>query len=178
VRTPQRAQAWTQSYAPLPGIPDEFIGPDGKPRAYWRGFLDSLGQFDQDDLDQRLATAERRIREGGVSYRIPGETNEQSWPLSGLPLLISQAEWNEISAGVVQRAQLLDRIIADLYGDGRLGRDGALPAAVVAGSCRRHRPWSRWALVGVGRSHPSTFRCRLCARQSVGDVTSLSRSLS
>jgi len=161
VRTPQRAQAWTQSYAPLPGIPDEFIGPDGKPRAYWRGFLDSLGQFDQDDLDQRLATAERRIREGGVSYRIPGETNEQSWPLSGLPLLISQAEWNEISAGVVQRAQLLDRIIADLYGDGRLVRDGALPAAVVAGSPEFLRPlagakpfggrWLQFYAADIGR---------------------------
>ena len=137
---PLRSEAWTQNYAPLPGIPDEFIGPDGAPRPHWRRFLDALAHFDQDDLNQRFATAERRMRDIGVSYRAYGETKESSWPLSGLPLLISDAEWRDISAGIVQRAGLLERVLADLYGEGHLVSDGVLPAAAVAGSPEFLRP--------------------------------------
>jgi len=137
---PRSSEAWTQAYAPLPGIPDEFIGPDGAPRPHWRKFLEALARFDQDDLNQRFATAERRMRDIGVSYRAYGETKESSWPLSGLPLLISNAEWRDISAGIAQRAGLLERVLGDLYGDGHLIRDGVLPAAAVAGSPEFLRP--------------------------------------
>jgi len=137
---PHRSEAWTQNYTPLSGIPDEFIGADGAPRQHWHRFLDALAHFDQDDLNQRFATAERRMRDIGVSYRAYGETKESSWPLSGLPLLISHSEWRDISAGIVQRAGLLERVLADLYGDGHLVSDGVLPAAAVAGSPEFLRP--------------------------------------
>ena len=140
VLPPRRSEAWTRSYAPLQGIPDEFIGPDGAPRQHWRKFVDALAHFDQDDLDQRFATAERRMRDIGVSYRAHGEIVERSWPLSGLPLLISNSEWRDISAGIIQRAGLLERVLGDLYGEGRLVSDGVLPAAAVAGSPEFVRP--------------------------------------
>ena len=69
-----------------------------------------------------------------MSYRVYGETNERSWQLSHVPLLIPERDWREIAAGIAQRAELIGRLLADVYGDGQLVRDGALPAAAITGS--------------------------------------------
>ena len=47
--------------------------------------------------------------------------------------MVEAAEWRDLSAGIVQRAELMEAILADCYGEGRLVADGLLPAAIVAG---------------------------------------------
>ncbi|MBK9081192.1 MAG: circularly permuted type 2 ATP-grasp protein [Rhizobiales bacterium] len=121
----------------MPGIPDEYIGPDGQVRAPWRRFFDLLGQ---QDVETSIAAADRHIRDMGISYRVHGEAQERAWPLSRLPLLIGEAEWAEIAAGVAQRAQLMEAVLADVYGPGRLTAEGLLPAAAVTGSPDYLRP--------------------------------------
>lgn len=130
-------QSWYRAYAPLPGIPDELIGPDGAPRASWLTLLNHLGA---EDSEHALATAERHLRDIGVSYRVHGEARERAWPMSRLPLLIGEHEWAEIVASVTQRASLIEALLADVYGPARLVREGVLPAAVVAGSPEFLRP--------------------------------------
>lgn len=134
---PKTPGAWYANYAPLPGIPDEFIGRDGKPRSSWRSFLELI---DSDDNERSLAAAARRIRDIEVSYRVHGETGERAWPMSRLPLLIEESDWTEIAAGVAQRASVIESLLADVYGAGRLVADGIVPAAVVAGSQEYLRP--------------------------------------
>jgi uncharacterized circularly permuted ATP-grasp superfamily protein/uncharacterized alpha-E superfamily protein len=129
-----RVAAWTRDYVPLPGTPDEFIGPDGVVRPHWRHLLTTLAGLEQEAIDQRFEAADRRIRNMGMSYRVQGETAERSWPLSRMPLIIPEGEWREIARGVEQRAELLERILGDVYGEGALIRDGLLPAAAVTGS--------------------------------------------
>ncbi len=129
-----RVAAWTRDYVPLQGAPDEFIGPDGVVRRHWRHLLDTLAGLDQDSIDQRFEAADRRIRNMGMSYRVQGESAERSWPLSRMPLIIPESEWREIARGVEQRAELFERILSDVYGDGALIREGVLPAAAIAGS--------------------------------------------
>jgi uncharacterized circularly permuted ATP-grasp superfamily protein/uncharacterized alpha-E superfamily protein len=135
LRTPQdRIAAWTRNYRPLPGIPDEFIAPDGTRREHWTRFLETLTQLEQSEIERRFAAADRRIREMGMSYRVHGETHDRSWPLGRLPLLLPESDWTTIARGIEQRADLLDRVLADVYGPGRLVSEGVLPAAAVAGS--------------------------------------------
>jgi uncharacterized circularly permuted ATP-grasp superfamily protein/uncharacterized alpha-E superfamily protein len=129
-----RVAAWTEGYAPLSGIPDEFIGADGARRPYWTRLLDSLAALGPDEVTHRFAAADRRIRNRGMSYRVQGEASERVWPLSRMPLLIPEAEWREIARGVAQRAELLEKVLADVYGEGRLIAEGALPAAALSGS--------------------------------------------
>jgi uncharacterized circularly permuted ATP-grasp superfamily protein/uncharacterized alpha-E superfamily protein len=133
--------SWYADYTPLPGIPDEFIGGDGKPRPSWQKFFDLL---DSDDSERSLAVAERRIRDVGISYRVHGESRERTWQMSRLPLLIEEKDWKEIVAGITQRASVIEALLADVYGAGRLVAEGVLPAAVVAGSREFMRP-----LVGI-----------------------------
>ena len=130
----RRVAQWTRGYARLPGIPDEYIAQDGTPRAVWTRFFDAFAELTPGDIERRFGSADRHLREAGVTYRAPGETADRIWPLSHLPLLIGEADWQQLTAGIVQRAQLLELVLGDLYGEGRLVAENAVPAAAIAGS--------------------------------------------
>ncbi len=136
----RRMAQWMRDYARLPGIPDEYIGQDGAPRAVWSRFFDAFAAMAPADIERRFASADRHLREAGVTYRAPGDTADRLWPLSHLPLIIDEAEWQQLTAGIVQRAELFEMILRDLYGEGRLVADGAVPAAAIAGSSEYLRP--------------------------------------
>ena len=136
----RRAAQWTRDYARLPGIPDEYIGQDGAPRAAWTRFFDAFAAMAPADVEKRFASADRHLREAGVTYRAPGETADRLWPLSHLPLIIDETDWKQLSAGIAQRAHLLELVLRDLYGEGRLVAEGAIPAAAIAGSNEYLRP--------------------------------------
>src|ERR1700676_2902104 len=130
----RRVAQWTRDYVRLPGIPDEFIAQDGAPRPVWTRFFDAFAALSPGDIDKRFGSADRHLREAGVNYRAPGENTDRMWPLTDWPLLIDEAEGQQLTAGMVQRAQLLELVLADLYGEGRLVAEGAIPAAAIAGS--------------------------------------------
>ncbi|WP_231627521.1 circularly permuted type 2 ATP-grasp protein [Novosphingobium sp. AAP1] len=92
----------------------------------------------------------RQILDLGMSFRLTGEDDERDWPLSPMPLIVGAQEWAEVERGLVQRARLLEAVVDDIYGEGRLVADGHLPAALIAGS----RYFAR-SMVGVApRSGP------------------------
>src|SRR5260370_18805473 len=139
----RRVAQWTRDYVRLEGIPDEYIAQDGTPRAVWSRFFDAFAALAPADIERRFGAADRHLREAGVSYRAPGDGAEQLWPLSHLPLLIDEADWQQLSAGIAQRAQLLELVLRDLYGEGRLVVEGAAPPAAVARSAAYRRPACR-----------------------------------
>src|SRR5450631_4068381 len=130
----RRVAQWMRDYVQLPGIPDEYIAQDGTPRAVWTRFFDAFAALSPADIERRFGAADRHLREAGVTYRAPGESADRLWPLSHLPLLIDEADWQQLSDGIAQRAQLLELVLRDLYGEGRLVAEGAIPAAAIAGS--------------------------------------------
>ncbi len=76
----------------------------------------------------------RQIQDLGLSFRMTGDAEERPWPLSPMPLVIGAAEWAGIERGLIQRAELIEAVTADIYGPQRLIAEGHLPAALVAGS--------------------------------------------
>src|SRR6476660_169677 len=136
----RRVAQWMRDYVRLPGIPDEFIAPDGAQRAVWARFFDAFATLAPAEIERRFGAADRHLREAGVTYRAPGETADRLWPLSHLPLLIDETDWQQLTAGIVQRAELLELVLSDLYGEGRLVAEGAIPAAAIAGSTEYLRP--------------------------------------
>ncbi|WP_128565339.1 circularly permuted type 2 ATP-grasp protein, partial [Methylobacterium crusticola] len=148
-----RVRRWCDGYARLPGLPDELTGPDGALRPAWAGFLGHLAALPDQEIAARFASADRHIHNTGIAYRVYGEAAERDWPLGVLPLLIEGAEWEAIAAGVAQRARLLEAVLADLYGEGRLAADGLLPAAAVAGDPEFLRPLAGVAPPGGRHLH-------------------------
>ena len=157
----RQLESWVADYRPIDGIPDEFIGPDGAPRPHWLKFLGTMARLPAQEMAQRFDSADRHIRDSGISYRVYGEASDRTWPLSRLPLLIDGAEWQTLARGVEQRAELLERVLDDLYGEGRLVGEGAIPAAAVLGSSEFIRPlegvrppggrWLQFYAVDIGR---------------------------
>lgn len=136
-------------YAPLPGVPDELIGPDGQVRPLWHPLLDHLATLSSADLTRAIDRADLYLRDSGVIYRqydtAAGTASvERPWPLSHLPVLIDEADWTRLSAALIQRADLLELVMADLYGANRMVAEGHLPGALLAENPEWLRP-----MVGV-----------------------------
>jgi uncharacterized circularly permuted ATP-grasp superfamily protein/uncharacterized alpha-E superfamily protein len=91
----------------------------------------TLSQGGHGNIQEHVA---REIQELGLTFRLTGDEDERPWPLSPMPLLIGTEEWNQVAQGLIQRAGLLETILADIYGPQTLVAEGHLPAAVIAGS--------------------------------------------
>jgi uncharacterized circularly permuted ATP-grasp superfamily protein/uncharacterized alpha-E superfamily protein len=135
-------KALVSGYRPLPGVFDEMMDADGRVRAHWQPFLAMLGALGSDEINRRFAAADRYLRDSGVFYRVYEDAAgiERPWPLSHVPLIIDPGEWRQLVAGLTQRAQLLEAVLADCYGPATLTREGRLPAAVIAGNPEFLRP--------------------------------------
>lgn len=114
---------------------DELRDAQGRMREPWQRFFGQIGPAGLGDLDRREALLARQIHEDGVTYNVysdPGGT-ARSWPLEVLPMLIEPQDWRQIEAGVQQRAQLLNSVMADIYGPQQLLKDSLLPPSLVLG---------------------------------------------
>ena len=133
-------------YRPLPGVFDEMMDGDERLRAHWQPFLGLLAALGADEINRRFAAADRYLRGSGVFYRVYEDAAgiERPWPLSHIPLIVEPAEWRQLEAGLIQRAELLEAVLTDTYGPAKLVRDGRLPAALIAGNPEFLRP-----MVGV-----------------------------
>jgi len=157
---------------PLPGIPDEFMVPDGARARIGCGFSTSSWSFRR-RYEPPLRQADAYSRHGrllsapmGIPASVPGALH--------VPLLIEAGEWREIAQGIEQRARLLVTCLADItarkvdrrrrFARRRRHRQSRVsaPAAwreaagrqILAYLCRRYRAAVRMALVGplVSRS--------------------------
>ncbi|WP_367891504.1 circularly permuted type 2 ATP-grasp protein [Nocardioides sp. Arc9.136] len=60
-----------------------------------------------------------------------------------MPLVLDAAQWTPLEVGLAQRAELLNALLQDLYGEQRLLAEGVLPAAAVLGHAGFVRPVAR-----------------------------------
>ena len=115
---------------------DAALGDD----AIWAPMLAEVAEASDGDLSALRARAERQADDIGTSFRVAGEEEERRWPLSPLPLMIGEHEWRGIADGIVQRASLMELLLADIYGAQRLVGNGLVPAALLNGSPNFLRP--------------------------------------
>jgi uncharacterized circularly permuted ATP-grasp superfamily protein/uncharacterized alpha-E superfamily protein len=120
-----------------PGVWDELRLPGGALRPVWQRFAQAGPAEPPADiaaaLDERMGEIARQLHRDGVTHNVFGETGPATrpWSLELLPLLIEAAEWARIEAGVIQRAALLQAVLADLYGAQSLLHQGLLPPALL-----------------------------------------------
>jgi uncharacterized circularly permuted ATP-grasp superfamily protein/uncharacterized alpha-E superfamily protein len=122
-------------YATREGRFDELLAAPQVPRPHWARFVDNLARREGPEVSDTLALMEREIRENGITYNVYADPQgaDRPWEVDPLPLLLDAAEWAQIEAGVAQRAELLNRVLGDVYGAQTLLRSGRLPPAVVFG---------------------------------------------
>ncbi len=141
-KTREPEQPLLDGYRALAGVYDEMVDPTGAPRPAWARFAAALDDLGAGELAQRFGRADQYLRDTGVYYRVfdAAGAKEREWPLAHVPLLIGEDEWAGIAAGLSQRADLLEAVVADIYGEGRLVAEGLLPPGLVAASPEYLRP--------------------------------------
>lgn len=132
-------------YTPLPGVPDELLAADGSIRPVWAGLIAHLDGMDCDERERAFARGMQHLRDAGVFVRNYGEDkSRRDWPWSPVPVIQPGEEWQALADGLAERADLLETVVADLYGENRLVAEGHIPADVIASNPEWLRP-----LVGV-----------------------------
>ena len=122
-------------YAAPEGRFDELLAAPGRPRAHWDAFVRALAERSEREVSDTLSLTERQIREHGITYNVYADAQGASrpWEVDPIPLVLPAGEWEQIESGIEQRADLLNRVLGDLYGAQSLLKDGSIPPSVVFG---------------------------------------------
>ena len=113
----------------------EMLDASGAVRPHWLRFYEHLQRSTPAQLVQRQALVARQIQENGVTYNVYADPKgaDRPWELDLLPHLIPVEEWQQVAAGIAQRARLLNAVLADVYGPQTLIAEGLLPTELVFG---------------------------------------------
>ena len=130
-----------ESYQHTPNRFDELQSPSGEIRPRWQPLLDAFAAMGSQGTKAAQDKARRLLLQNGVTFAAQGDRDSsRPWRLDLFPLLIDPAEWSVIERGLIQRAQLLNRLLVDLYGEQRVLKDKLLPPGLVFGSPQFLRP--------------------------------------
>ena len=105
----------------------------GQPRQQWQAIIAALEAASPQLLGQRQERVKRMRHEDGATYN-PFDTPDGKgtpWALEMIPLPITAAEWAGLEVGLIQRARLLEQILADSYGPQDLLKSGHLPSQLI-----------------------------------------------
>jgi uncharacterized circularly permuted ATP-grasp superfamily protein/uncharacterized alpha-E superfamily protein len=153
-----------------PGGYCEAFQAQGRPRPHWQPIIDAFGSIEATMLAHRQNRVERMRHEDGTTYNPFDDPKERAitWSLDMLPLPLTAEEWEGLENGVQQRATLLERILADVYGPQELLNQGKLPAEMIFNNpaflhaCHNIRPsgdrYLTYYAVDVYRGSDGRFR--------------------
>ena len=100
-----------------------------KPRPHWSRFLSRTRPRPRARRHPRTAVRGGTRRSATAASPTTSTPTRRAldrpWDLDVLPLIIAPDEWREIEAGIAQRAELFNRVLADLYGSQSLLQAGA-----------------------------------------------------
>ena len=108
--------------APETGSIDEMVNGSGGVRPHWRGLLGVLSGFDAQELNERA----RRLH-----LAAEDETASHAWRCDPVPLPLPAEEFAALERGLVQRARLLEALLADIYGPQAMLAEGVVPPALI-----------------------------------------------
>lgn len=132
-------------YEPPKASFDELRDANGALRPAWKEVAGHFSAGGAAAMRSRRDVAVRLLREHGVTYNVyaDGQSAERPWELDLLPLILEAGEWERLSAGLIQRTQLLNLVLSDLYGPQTLIGERLLPHGVIDANPGFLRPCHR-----------------------------------
>lgn len=129
-------------YRPLAGTYDELLDQAGNMHPQWGKFIEGFEQMGPSVVNSRWVNAQRLIQDNGVTYNVYGDPHgmERPWALDPVPLVIDHAEWAKLEKALIQRAFVLNAVLADLYGPRSLITGNVLPADLIFANPHFLRP--------------------------------------
>ncbi len=122
---------------------DEMVTGTGALRPHWRGIMEELGALSPAQRAEKCNRIAAHMAEDDELLAFPEPAAPSAAPLRSLdplPLILPESEWEPLAAGIEQRANLLDQVLADLYGPQNLIDERLLPPYLVLGNPAFLRP--------------------------------------
>lgn len=115
---------------------DEMFDEKGATREHCLPFFDLLRATAPDEMAQIQDRVRRSFLHEGITFTVYGDeqTLERVFPIDCLPRMIQGDEWDRVAVGLEQRIKALNLFLHDVYHQGRIIRDGIVPAEMIYGS--------------------------------------------
>ncbi len=124
------------SYVRVASTWDELVGDDGQVRPEFVEAAAWLSGLTTSDLVQHRRLADIALLNQGVTFSVYGDERgtEKVFPFCTIPRMISAPDWAALERGLVQRVRALELFLADMYGEQRIIKSGAVDAEMILGS--------------------------------------------
>ena len=102
-------------------------------RPHWQPLYQTLQQIGPQQLQHKQKEACQFLMENGVNYNVYDDPQgtQRIWSVDIIPQLISGQDWATIERGLIQRGDILNAILEDIYGKRELVRSGLIPAELL-----------------------------------------------
>ncbi len=158
---------------------DEMTGTNGSLLPGWSDLVAELDAIGGSGLSGLTGRVDRLLEDDGVTYTpvggLAGEPDAapappERWRLDPLPLVVEDAEWARLEAGLIQRSTLLDAVLTDLYGRNKLIENGLLPPELIY----QHPDYLRPAHgITIPGAHQLFFHAADVCRAATGEFLAL-----
>ena len=118
---------------------DELVTGQKSIRYHWQGILSVVRSLPS-GLGDRVESARRQLEESGATVNLLDDRGAPRWTFDPLPFVITPDEWAQLESGIIQRARLLDSVLADVYGPQTLLKGKLLPPMLVHANRHFLRP--------------------------------------
>ncbi|GAC1358708.1 MAG: circularly permuted type 2 ATP-grasp protein [Acidobacteriaceae bacterium] len=124
----------------LDGAYDEMLTSEGEVRPQYASVLAAFGKISTEEFDRHKQSADLSFLTQGITFNVYGDNRgaERIFPYDLMPRVITKAEWEHIERGLTQRITALNLFLHDVYTDGKILADGAVPRELVY-SCPQFR---------------------------------------
>ncbi len=112
---------------------DEVYGADGNIRDHWQYLFESLNELGQQAIDERHVKAQRILRDDGATYNVYQQeaARSRAWFLDPIPHMLTSEEWGNIESGLLERSELLNLLLTDIYGPREIIKYGLVPPELI-----------------------------------------------
>ena len=131
---PKTSTSWLSNYF-ADYQNDEMFTPQMELKPYWKNLFAGFEKIGAPGLTARQKDIDWLLSENGVTYNVYNDSKgmHRPWNLNVVPYLLHESEWKTVEEGLKQRAELLNLVLKDVYGEGNLIRNGIVPHEVIYG---------------------------------------------
>ncbi|MCG8670091.1 MAG: circularly permuted type 2 ATP-grasp protein [Pseudomonadales bacterium] len=133
MQTPINSKLGPLSYSTHSEGFDEVFAEDGAIREHWQYLFDSLNQLGIEAIDERHSKAQRILRDDGATYNVYQEAiaKSRAWFLDPVPHVIKSEDWGDIESGILERSELMNLLLQDIYGAREIIKYNLVPPELI-----------------------------------------------
>ena len=125
---------WLESYSTRQ-VNDELFYLNNGLKPYWNQLFTIIDRLGVSGLEARQKDIDWLLAENGVTYNVYNDPlgMHRPWSLNVVPFVLHQQEWDLVTQGIKQRAEILNLVLKDVYGENKLIKEGIIPYEVIYG---------------------------------------------